>query len=532
MGSYPYSDGETFTAANANEVYEQGADAQTDVAAHGVDPTDAHDASAISFVPTGSIAATNVQAAIAEVASEAVGGTGGGSLGANVIDVTDYGSVAAAVAALADGDTLYFPPSPTNYTTSTLLVIPDGVNISGYGAALVCQTSGSGIHIPNPHGHFRGLYISGNDVATNPLTLGSPSTWTGSAWNWGDGSKSHFADLQVQKVGTGGTAIRNYHLQNCIFTNIRITNSPLATCGLLIDEGSKNCHYFGLWSSVINGPAIKITTSSGDQRTSKHTFYGGLSEGSDALNATTFGVRLEDCEQITFHNFAMNGAFDDTSVSAYTFDFGGNRDTNNDGVGNGGKGPADVTIDGGQVQIFTNAFDVRVNMDLHVGGLEVGADNLYKMENGNARIYETRPHHSEPASRYVSYGGHSQHNAIIPARPFTLTYEIGTETTTVTATTMKTFRWPFAGVITKATAALTTASSSGNPTVDLRADAVSVFGTNKLRIDANEKTSETAAVAVSVPTGTIAADAEMTIVGTVAGTGAAGLKVTLQGYRT
>jgi len=38
---------------------------------HVTDPTDAHDASAISFVPTGAIAATDVQAAIAEVAAEA-----------------------------------------------------------------------------------------------------------------------------------------------------------------------------------------------------------------------------------------------------------------------------------------------------------------------------------------------------------------------------------------------------------------------------------------------------------------------------
>lgn len=39
-------------------------------AAHEADTTDAHDASAISFSPTGTIAATDVQAAIAEVASE------------------------------------------------------------------------------------------------------------------------------------------------------------------------------------------------------------------------------------------------------------------------------------------------------------------------------------------------------------------------------------------------------------------------------------------------------------------------------
>lgn len=44
-----------------------------DVGAHTGDTTDAHDASAISFAPAGSIAATDVQAAIEEVASEAGG---------------------------------------------------------------------------------------------------------------------------------------------------------------------------------------------------------------------------------------------------------------------------------------------------------------------------------------------------------------------------------------------------------------------------------------------------------------------------
>lgn len=49
---------------------------QAELDAHVNDTTDAHDASAISFSPTGSIAATDVQAAIAEVASEAGGGGG------------------------------------------------------------------------------------------------------------------------------------------------------------------------------------------------------------------------------------------------------------------------------------------------------------------------------------------------------------------------------------------------------------------------------------------------------------------------
>lgn len=48
---------------------------QAELDNHLSDTTDAHDASAISFSPTGTIGATDVQTAIAEVASEAGGGT-------------------------------------------------------------------------------------------------------------------------------------------------------------------------------------------------------------------------------------------------------------------------------------------------------------------------------------------------------------------------------------------------------------------------------------------------------------------------
>lgn len=59
-GELAYSDGATWTVI---------AKADT-VSGHLTDPTDAHDASAISFAPTGSVAATDVQAAIAEVDAE------------------------------------------------------------------------------------------------------------------------------------------------------------------------------------------------------------------------------------------------------------------------------------------------------------------------------------------------------------------------------------------------------------------------------------------------------------------------------
>ena len=51
-------------------------EAASDTTAHLTDTVDAHDASAVSFAPAGTIAATDVQAAIEEVAAEAAGGSG------------------------------------------------------------------------------------------------------------------------------------------------------------------------------------------------------------------------------------------------------------------------------------------------------------------------------------------------------------------------------------------------------------------------------------------------------------------------
>lgn len=78
------------------------AGAQAKVDAHVNDTSDAHDASAISFSPAGTIAATDVQAAIEEVASEAGGGgaptdvdylvgTASGSLSAEIVVGTSPG---------------------------------------------------------------------------------------------------------------------------------------------------------------------------------------------------------------------------------------------------------------------------------------------------------------------------------------------------------------------------------------------------------------------------------------------------------
>lgn len=109
---------------------------------------------------------------------------------------------------------------------------------------------------------------------------------------------------------------------------------------------------------------------------------------------------------------------------------------------------------------------------------------------------------------------------------------VGDETTAITTGTAKvTFRMPYAFTLTDCRASLNTVSSSGTPTVNIKESGTTIFST-KLTIDANEKTSTTAATPYVFSDTSLADDAEMTIDIDTAGTGAKGLKVILYGYRT
>lgn len=106
------------------------------------------------------------------------------------------------------------------------------------------------------------------------------------------------------------------------------------------------------------------------------------------------------------------------------------------------------------------------------------------------------------------------------------------ETTVITAGVAKvTMRMPYAFTLTAVRASLNTASSSGNPTVDINEGGASIL-LSKLTIDATEKTSTTAATAAVISDPSLADDAEITFDIDVAGTGAKGLKVILIGRRT
>jgi hypothetical protein len=89
---------------------------------------------------------------------------------------------------------------------------------------------------------------------------------------------------------------------------------------------------------------------------------------------------------------------------------------------------------------------------------------------------------------------------------------------------------PFAMNVTAVRASLSTASTSGLPTFDINECGVSILST-VITVDANEKTSTTAATPPVISDTALADDAEITIDIDVAGTGAKGAKIYIIGTR-
>lgn len=115
------------------------------------------------------------------------------------------------------------------------------------------------------------------------------------------------------------------------------------------------------------------------------------------------------------------------------------------------------------------------------------------------------------------------------AYPYDLAVALSDETTDITTGTAKvTMRVPRAMTLSSVKASLSDASSSGVVTVDINANGTTILST-KLTIDANEKTSFTAAVAAVISDTSLAVDDELTFDIDTAGTDARGLKVCLIG---
>lgn len=108
------------------------------------------------------------------------------------------------------------------------------------------------------------------------------------------------------------------------------------------------------------------------------------------------------------------------------------------------------------------------------------------------------------------------------------------ETTPLTTGTAKvTFRMPYGFTLTEVRGSVGTAPTGANISVDIKQNGTTIMTTNKITIEAGEKTSKDATTQPGITTSALTDDAEITVdiiaVGsTVAG---AGLKVYLIGYK-
>ena len=177
----------------------------------------------------------------------------------------------------------------------------------------------------------------------------------------------------------------------------------------------------------------------------------------------------------------------------------------------------------------------RATLGLAIGtNVQAWDADLDTLASGNSMTEDTAP---LPNSDYVvswdaSASSYKKvlHKNVKPIESFIIA--VSDETTAITTGTAKvTFRMPYAFTLTAVRASLSTVSSSGTPTFDINEEGTSVLST-KLTIDANEKTSTTAATAAVISDTSLADDAEITIDIDTAGTGAKGAKVYLIGYKS
>lgn len=119
----------------------------------------------------------------------------------------------------------------------------------------------------------------------------------------------------------------------------------------------------------------------------------------------------------------------------------------------------------------------------------------------------------------------------IQAKTEAIMVAVSDEASSLTTGTAKvTLRMPYAFTLTAVKGSLSVASTSGLPEFDIKKNGTTIFSTRPT-LDANEKTTATAATPSVLSTTTFAADDELTFDIVTAGTGAKGLKAYLIGHQ-
>lgn len=341
------------------------------------------------------------------------------------------------------------------------------------------------------------LAISETDA--NGASLGSAVLGS-----WDDSTSSNKARVIIQKEGA--TQNRHEFLIN----------------GTGTDQGAYwtfPVSYVSTGGTISNGNSVAVNVvEKGDKG---DTGAAGATGTTGATGSTSFNfsTTTEDADPGS-GIFRLNNATASSATAIYV-------DNNNSG-GSDVSGWLDTIDDGGnssfrgQLFIFDALSPKTVYRIYNVTGSVVNGTGYRKLTVAHVNGAGSFTNGNEIVWAFFPAGKQIDETIIIA---------VSDETTAITTGTAKvTFRMPFAMTLSGVRASLGTASSSGNPAIDINEGGVSIFSTT-LTIDANEKTSTTAATAAVLSDTALADDAEITIDIDTAGTGAKGLKVALIGTR-
>jgi hypothetical protein len=300
--------------------------------------------------------------------------------------------------------------------------------------------------------------------------------------------------------------------------------------GFLQAPGQYASDWMARFARAANNELSRLTAFAGEVEWNPGEIASsGTSSASGTVTSVALALPLDDTVAVTGSPVTTTGTLTGTAVDAAAdklvgwddsagkkiyFTLGTGLGTSTDTLNNTGVTSVALTMANDDTVSVTGS-PVTTTGTLAAGAVDAGADKfIFWDDSAGKKVYGT-------LAGSLSISG-------TELRDYQwLQFAISDQSTAITTGTAKfTTRFPACTVL-AVRASLNTASSSGIPTVDINEAGTTILST-KLTIDANEKTSTTAATAAVISDSTIADDAEITFDIDTAGTGAKGLIVSMQ----
>ena len=298
--------------------------------------------------------------------------------------------------------------------------------------------------------------------------------------------------------------------------------------GIAINNGfgtNTFLQYPTLYGDSDSGGSLKIIPSSGN------IISYGTNDGSGANLITN-----------SDHSVVLGGTVNVMTNSSFSVIFGGNDNTNDSsgdsgilgGVFNAIQGFGESVILGGRQNVqqgFESAI-IAGRQCFASGNWVLAAGRRSRATHTGSFVWSDSQDVDNTDAGADTFNVRARGGVYLNGSPISPTnfceFNLSTnETSAITTGTAKvSWRAPFAMTLKDCRASLSTASSSGIPTVNIKEGGTTIF-TTKLTIDASETTSTTAATPFAFSDTPLADDALITFDIDVAGTGATGLKVKL-----